>query len=154
MLLYLSANHAALNVWLSSCVRHACPGLGSSSLIASAGFLVASFQTRILMHRPCICISYALCYTETAPNDRHCRGTPKTGKTYNQPICPSTGITHKPSTRHYLNGSPGVRTHNTTQHSSRARLQHRNHPPSPTPNRVTTSQILPANVAHSEAQAG
>ena len=42
-------------------------------------------------------------------------------------------------------GSPGIKTHNTNQHSSRARLQHSNHPPSlPTPNQQGLHQILSA----------
>ena len=84
------------------------------------------------------------CYTEKAPNAWHRRGTPKTGNTYHQPKRPSTGTTHRPSTRHYLKGSPGVKTHNTNQHSSRAGLQHSNYPPSsPTPNSVTTRSSQP-----------
>ena len=84
------------------------------------------------------------CYTEKAPNAWHRRGTPKPGNTYHQPKRPLTGTTHIPSTRHYLKGSPGVKTHNTNQHSSRTRLQHSNHPPaSPTPNSVTTRSSQP-----------
>ena len=89
-----------------------------------------------------------VCYTEKAPNAWHRRGTQKTGNTYNQPKRPSTGTTHRPSTRHYRKGSPGVKTHNTNQHSIRARLQHSNHPPSlPTPNRVITRSSQPTQPA-------
>ena len=60
----------------------------------------------------------------------------------------TTGTTQRPSTRHYRKGSPGVKTHNTNQHSSRARLQHSNRPPSlPTPNRVTTRSSQPTQPA-------
>ena len=46
---------------------------------------------------------------------------------------------HRASTRHYRKGSPGIKAPNTNQHSSCARLQHSNHPPSlPTRNRVIT----------------
>ena len=84
------------------------------------------------------------CYTEKAPNAWHRRGTPNTGNTYHQPKRPSTGTTHRPRTRHYLKGIPGVRKHRTNQHSSRARLNHSNHPPSsPTPNRVITRSSQP-----------
>ena len=41
----------------------------------------------------------------------HRQGTHKTGSTYNQPKRPSTGTTHRPSTRHYRKGSPGVKPH-------------------------------------------
>ena len=40
--------------------------------------------------------------------------------TTNQPTRPSTGTNHRPCTRHCRKGSPGVKTHNTNQHSSRA----------------------------------
>ena len=56
--------------------------------------------------------------------------------------------THRPSTWHNLKGSPGVKTHNTNQHSSRARLQHSNHPPSvPSTNRVNTRSSQPTQPA-------
>ena len=59
-----------------------------------------------------------------------------------------TFTTHRPSTRHYRKRSPGVKTHNSNQHSSRARLQHSNHPPSlPTPNRVITGYSQPTQPA-------
>ena len=96
-----------------------------------------------------LCLYYA-CYTEKAPNAWNRRGTPnlKTGNTYYQPKRPSTGTTHRPSTRHYEKGGPGVKTHNTNQHSSRARLLHSNQPPSsPTPNRVTTTSSQPTQPA-------
>ena len=89
-----------------------------------------------------------MCYTEKAPNAWHPQGTPKTGNIYNQPKQPSTGTTHRPSTRHYRKGSPGVKTHNNNQHSSRACLQQSNHTPSlPTPNRVTTRSSQPTHPA-------
>ena len=68
---------------------------------------------------------------------------------------PSTGTTHRPSTRHYRKGSPGVKTHhNTNKHNSRARLQHSNHPPSsPTPNRVITRSSQPTHPAAKHRQA-
>ena len=88
------------------------------------------------------------CYTEKAQNAWHRRGTQNTGDTYNQPKRPSTDTTHRPSTWHYRKGSPGVKTHNTNQHSCRARLQHRNHPPSvPTRNRVITRSSQPTQPA-------
>ena len=96
-----------------------------------------------------------MCYTEKAPNAWHPQGTPKTGNIYNQPKQPSTGTTHRPSTRHYRKGSPGGMTHNTNQHSSRARLQHSNHapslptptgsPPDPLSQRRTKTQTPPAS---------
>ena len=89
-----------------------------------------------------------MCYTEKAPNAWHRRGTQKTGNTYNQPKRLSTDITHRPSTWHYRKGSPGVKTHNTNQHSSRARLQHSNHPTSlPTPNWVINRSAQPTQRA-------
>ena len=85
-----------------------------------------------------------LCYTKKAPNAWHRRGTSKTGNTYHRPQQLSTGTTHRPSTRHVLKGSPGVKTHNTNQHSRRARLHHSNHPSSlPTPDSVTTRSSQP-----------
>ena len=91
---------------------------------------------------------HTMCYTKKAPNAWHCRGTRKTGNTYNQPKRPSTDTTHRPSTKHYRKGSPGVKMHNTNQHSSRARLQHSNHPPSsPSPNRVITRSSQPTQPA-------
>ena len=68
----------------------------------------------------------------------------KDKNTYNQPKRPSTGTSHRPSTRHYRKGSPGFKTNNTNQRSSRARLHHSNHSPSlPTPNRVITGFCQP-----------
>ena len=84
----------------------------------------------------------ALCYTEKAPNAWHCRGTQKTGNTYNQPKRPSTDTTHRPSSWHYRKGSPGVKTRHTHQHSCRAHLQHSNHP-LPTRNWVITRSSQP-----------
>ena len=44
--------------------------------------------------------------------------------------------------QHYRKRSPGVKTHNTNQHGSRARLQHSTHPPSlPKPNWVIKKKI-------------
>ena len=83
------------------------------------------------------------CSTEKSLNGWHRRGTPNTGNTYHQPNRLSTDRTHKPSMRHYLKGSPGDKTHNTDQHSSWARLQHSNHPSSPTPKSVTTRSSQP-----------
>ena len=77
-----------------------------------------------------------MCYTEKAPNAWHRRGTQRTGNTYNQPKRPSTDTTHRPSTWQYPKGSPGVKTHNTNQHS--------NHSPSvPTRNWVITRSSQP-----------
>ena len=54
-------------------------------------------------YTPSFCVCHALCYTEKAPNAwRRRRGTPKTGNTYHLPNPPSTGTTHRPSTRHNL----------------------------------------------------
>ena len=101
-----------------------------------------TWDGQLLLHKR------ARCYTETAPNARHRRVTQKTGNTYNQPKRPSTGTPHRPSTRHNRKGSPGVKTHNTNQHSSRARLQHSNHPPPlPTHNRVITRSFQPTQPA-------
>ena len=50
----------------------------------------------------------------------HSQGTQKTGNTHNQPKRPSTDTTHRPSTKQYRKGSPGVKTHNKNQYSSRA----------------------------------
>ena len=87
-------------------------------------------------------------YTEKAPNAGHRQGTPKTGNTCNQFKRPSTGTTHRQRTRHYRKGSPGVKTHNTNQHSGRERFQHSNPPPSlPTPNWVTTRSSQPTELA-------
>ena len=89
------------------------------------------------------CHDLHVCYTGKAPNAWHRRGTQKTGNTYNQPKRPSTD-THRPSTKHYRKGSQGVKAHNTNQHSSRARLQHRDHAPSsPSPNRFITGSSQP-----------
>ena len=88
------------------------------------------------------------CYTEKAPNAWHRRGKQKTGNTHNQPKRPSTDTIYRPSTRHYRKGSPGVKTHNTNQHSSRAGLHNSNHPPLlPTPDRVITRCAQPTQPA-------
>ena len=88
------------------------------------------------------------CYTEKAPNAWHRRGTQKTGNTYNQPKRLSTSTPHRRSTGHYRKGSSGFKTHNTNQHSSRARLQHSIHPPSlPTPKRFITRSSQPTQPA-------
>ena len=93
------------------------------------------------------CHDLHVCYTGKAPNAWHRRGTQKTGNTYNQPNRPSTD-THRPSTKHYRKGSPGVKTHDTNQNCSRARLQHSNHPPSsPSPNRFITGSSQPSQPA-------
>ena len=93
-------------------------------------------------------ISPRMIYTQKAPIAWQLRGTQKTGNTYNQPKRPPTDTTHRPSTKHYRKGSPGVKTHNTNQHSSRARLRHSNHPPSSlSPNRVITRSSQPTQPA-------
>ena len=89
-----------------------------------------------------------MCYIEKVPNAWHRQGRQKTGNTYNQFKRPSTGTTDRPSTRHDRKGSPGVKKRNTNQHSSRARLQHGNHPTTlPTPNRVITRSSQPTQPA-------
>ena len=67
---------------------------------------------------------------------------------------PSIDTTHRPSTKHYRNGTPGVKTHNCNQHSSRAHLGHNNHPPwSTSPNRVITRFSRPTQVAAKRSRA-
>ena len=96
----------------------------------------------------CTCVNVWSCYKGKAPNAWHRRGTQETGNTYKQPKRPSSDTTHRPSTKHYRKGSPGVKTHKTGQHSSRARLQDSNHPPSsPSPNRVITRSSQPTQPA-------
>ena len=96
-----------------------------------------------------------MCYMEKVPNALHRRGTQKTGNTYNQSNRPSTDTTHRPRTWHYRKGSPGVKTHNTNQHSCRARLQHSHHPPLvPTRNWVIiiSSQSMQPAAKHMRAE--
>ena len=95
-----------------------------------------------------------VCYTEKAPNAWHHQGTQKTGDTYKRP---SLGTTPRPSTRHHRKTSPRAKPHNTNQHSSRARLQHSNLPPSlQTPGRgrvsARSSQPTLANAKHRRAK--
>ena len=103
-------------------------------------------------HESCMimgdCQSSSGWYKEKAPNAWHRRGTQNTGNSYNQPIRPSAGTPHRPGTRHYRKGSPGIKTPTTNQHSSRARLQHTNHPrSSPTSSRVIARSSQPTQPA-------
>ena len=50
----------------------------------------------------------SMCHTEKAPNAWHRQGTSKTGNTYNQPKQPSTGTTHRPSTRAIQERGPRI----------------------------------------------
>ena len=76
--------------------------------------------------------------------------------TYNQHVYkrPPIGTTHRPSTRYHRKGSPRIKSHNTNQHSSRARhQQHSNLPPSFTHTQQGHREILSANAVQCEAQA-
>ena len=127
--------------------KHAQAGVGGGMHSRSSGcvrlFAGLGRILRVAAPAPalvCICALRSLCllYRESSkrlapPRNTKDRKHPESSKR------PSTDTTHRPSTRHYRNGSPGVKTHNTNHHSSRARLQHSNHPPSlPTPNWVIT----------------
>ena len=86
----------------------------------------------------------------------HRQGRRKTGNTYNQHKQPPIGTTNRSSTRHHGKGSPRVKLYDTNQHSSRARLQHSNPPPSAacTPSRGIdrASQQTQANAKPSRAE--
>ena len=94
----------------------------------------------------CVCVAHRESYKRLAlPRSTKDR---KPRNIYNEPKQLSTGSTQRPSTTHYRKGSPGVKPHNTNQHSSHARLQHSNHPPSlPAPNRAMAMQMVPGSVA-------
>ena len=67
----------------------------------------------------------------------------------------TTDTSHRPSTWHYRKRNPGVKTHNTNQHSCRARLQHSHHPPLvPTRNWVIiiSSQSMQPAAKHMRAE--
>ena len=89
-----------------------------------------------------------LCYTKKAPNAWHRRGTQNTGNTYKQPKRPSTDTTHRPAPNTIERAARESRRITRLQHSSRARLQHSNHPPSsPSHNRVITRSSQPTQPA-------